>query len=235
MDLTTALAHIDMDGDMGDAGLPGTGINSGEKTSILTRLLALESMGLAGLADTGGLASASDGKIILRSGGQWVLHDLPGSAVWGGVTGTLAAQTDLQDALNARAAVNHTHNQTLKDVVEASNLANISGGTTVLATTTITLVSGPVYDIDAMLILEGYGNSGTIGIGKLRVSIAGNSRTSPVDLSWEQGVDAPKMQAHTRSVTGTGADITVSGSFVWTSGTLKPWHVQLIYRAEPRR
>lgn len=220
---------------VGSAGLNGSGIATGEKATIFSRLDAVEAKGLADLADTSGLSTAVNGQVAVYEDGEWVPVALPGSANWGAITGTMADQTDLQAALDDKADTDHTHSQTLKNVIEASNLANISSGTTVLCTTTVTLTSGVVYDIDAAGYLEGYGNSGDIGIGKLRVTINGNSKTSPVDLSWEQGVDAPKVQLHTQSVTGTGAAITISFSFVWTSGTLKPWHAQLIYRADPRR
>lgn len=235
MDLTYALAQIDMDGDMGDAGLPGEGITEGEKLTVNSRLLDLEGRGLADLADTSGLGSPPDGKVPVSNDGEWELVDLPGSAVWGSVSGTLADQTDLQAALDGKADTGHTHNEVLKGAPSTSNLSNASSGTTTLVTTTITLLNGITYDIDATGICEGYGNSGTIGIGKLRVTINGNSSTTPVDFSWEQGVDAPKTWAHTLSVTGTGAAITISFAFVWTSGVLKPWCNQLVYRAEPRR
>ncbi len=34
---------------------------------------------------------------------------LPGSSAWGGITGTIADQTDLQNALDAKAAASHNH------------------------------------------------------------------------------------------------------------------------------
>ena len=37
--------------------------------------------------------------------GKWVNSAAPNSAVWGGITGTLSDQTDLQNALNAKASV----------------------------------------------------------------------------------------------------------------------------------
>ena len=236
MDLTRTLAHLEMDGDMGGAGLPGTGINAGEKATIFAELAALQGKGLADLADTAALGDAPDGKIILRSGGAWILHDLPGSAVWGGVSGDLAAQEDLQAALDAKAAAPHTHSQTLKDVVRASNLSTLSSGTITPVATTITLLAGVVYDIDAMLIAEMYGLSNPDpSVCKLRVTINGNSFTSLVDLTVEAGVDGPKIETHTQTVTGTGADIAISGTIVWVARSIKPWYIQLFYRAEPRR
>lgn len=40
---------------------------------------------------------------------QWATVVSGGSAVWGGITGTLSAQTDLQSALDGKAATVHTH------------------------------------------------------------------------------------------------------------------------------
>jgi hypothetical protein len=51
------------------------------------------------------------GKLVARdSQGNPVLFDsAAGGATWGAITGTLASQTDLQAALNAKAASSHTH------------------------------------------------------------------------------------------------------------------------------
>jgi hypothetical protein len=47
---------------------------------------------------------------------------------WGSITGTLSAQTDLQSALNAKAATSHTH--VMADVTDAGNAATKNVGTT---------------------------------------------------------------------------------------------------------
>ena len=44
----------------------------------------------------------------LRGDGQWVAG-AGGGGTWGSITGTLSSQTDLQNALNAKAATAHTH------------------------------------------------------------------------------------------------------------------------------
>lgn len=41
--------------------------------------------------------------------GYWQAQTCPGSGVWGSITGTLSTQTDLQNALNAKAATSHAH------------------------------------------------------------------------------------------------------------------------------
>lgn len=47
-------------------------------------------------------SGATTGQIVSWNGTSWSPDDAPNSAVWGGITGTLADQTDLQDALNAK-------------------------------------------------------------------------------------------------------------------------------------
>lgn len=58
--------------------------------------------------DTGSFASSmfgtTDGKQYVRQNGVWVEVTIPsGGGTWGSITGTLSDQTDLQDALNAKA------------------------------------------------------------------------------------------------------------------------------------
>lgn len=60
------------------------------------------------------LVEIDTGKFFNRESGVWVekLNSAYGQgagAAWGGVTGTLSAQTDLQAALDAKAAGSHTH------------------------------------------------------------------------------------------------------------------------------
>ena len=57
----------------------------------------------------GGIA---DGKFLKRRGDQIVGEDAGGAAQWGGISGALADQTDLQGALNAKAASGHNHDAT---------------------------------------------------------------------------------------------------------------------------
>ena len=51
-----------------------------------------------------------------------------GDVEWGDIEGTLADQTDLQTALNAKAASSHTH--TLADITDAGDAAALDVGTT---------------------------------------------------------------------------------------------------------
>lgn len=84
-----------------------------------------------------------------------------GSSSWGGITGTLSAQTDLQTALNGKAESAHTHAQ-----------SDVTGLTTALAGKQDTLVSGTS-------IKTVNGNS-LLGSGNLSISGGGSS---PI-LSW---------------------------------------------------
>jgi len=45
----------------------------------------------------------------LRGDGTWAVPAGGGGGAWGSITGTLSSQTDLQTALNAKAASSHTH------------------------------------------------------------------------------------------------------------------------------
>ena len=51
----------------------------------------------------------SDGNEYVRKNGAWVVPAGSGAATWGSISGTLADQTDLQAALNGKAASSHTH------------------------------------------------------------------------------------------------------------------------------
>ncbi len=56
-------------------------------------------------------SGATSGQVIKWNGSAWApaADAGGGGATWGGITGTLSAQTDLQSALNAKAATSHTH------------------------------------------------------------------------------------------------------------------------------
>ncbi len=63
-----------------------------------------------------------------------------GSTAWGDITGTLSSQTDLQAALDAKAASSHTHT--------ASQITDLSNNLRVFIQTTQPSVSGPYLWID---------------------------------------------------------------------------------------
>jgi hypothetical protein len=82
----------------------------------------------SGVLDTARLGSGTPSvSTFLRGDGSWA--SLPGgSATWGAITGTLSDQTDLQTALNGKAASSHTHAAT--DVVSGTfDTAQLGSGT----------------------------------------------------------------------------------------------------------
>lgn len=79
--------------------------------------------------------------VFLRGDGTWAGTPAAGSPAWGDITGTLSNQTDLQTALNGKAAASHTHN-----IADVTNLqssldskANLSGATFTGAVSATTL------------------------------------------------------------------------------------------------
>ena len=82
-----------------------------------------------------GLAPASGGGAVnyLRADGSWAAP--PGtitSIVWGNITGTLSNQTDLQTALNGKAALIHTH--VIADVTGLQAALDSKAGTALVST-----------------------------------------------------------------------------------------------------
>lgn len=51
------------------------------------------------------LTGATTGKVLTYNGTKWVPSSGGGGATWGGITGTLSNQTDLNDALNSKSGV----------------------------------------------------------------------------------------------------------------------------------
>lgn len=74
-----------------------------------------------------------------------------GSAVWGGITGTLSSQTDLQTALNGKAASSHSH-----------SISDVTGLQTQIDSKQATLVSGTN--------IKTVNGSSLLGSGNLAVS-----------------------------------------------------------------
>ena len=71
---------------------------TGDVTVDLTGLIAITALSATGTPDN---------TKFLRGDGAWVT--ISASATWGAITGTLSSQSDLQSALNAKAATSHTH------------------------------------------------------------------------------------------------------------------------------
>lgn len=110
--------------------------------------------------DLTAIAAISGTGYLRRTGvDTWTL-DTPATATWGGITGTLSSQTDLQNALNAKQAADN-------DLTAIAALAGTSGflkktaaNTWTLDTTAYTTNTGTVTSV-AMTVPTGLSISGT--------------------------------------------------------------------------
>ena len=106
----------------------------------------------ADTADLGGMASEndapSDGKTYGRKNGAWaeVTGGGSGSAVWGDITGTLSAQTDLQTALNGKANTGTSYTKTEADALLADKADADSVYTKSEVNTALALIDSALAD-----------------------------------------------------------------------------------------
>lgn len=148
-----------------------------------------------------GLAPASGGGTVnfLRADGTWAAPVGGGAAAWGGITGTLSAQTDLQTALNGKqaagsyAAAVHGHAQ-----------ADITGLITALAGK---LAASAVSSFGLTLVDDADAATarGTLGLGTLATQSGTFSGASSGTNTGDQTITL------TGNVTGSG-----TGSFATT-------------------
>ncbi|MGL4490736.1 MAG: DUF2793 domain-containing protein, partial [Rhizobiaceae bacterium] len=85
----------------------GTGDPQDISGAQATTLLDIFTTSLKGLTPASGGGTSN----FLRADGTWAAPAGGGGSAWGGITGTLASQTDLQTALNGKAAATHGHAQ----------------------------------------------------------------------------------------------------------------------------
>jgi hypothetical protein len=251
-------------GSIGVAGLPGSGLTSAEKSSMLSRLTALEGENLGSHNDTlftsvanghvvtwnsttskwvnqavvQGLATVSNVDITVNTvpvgtldfdGAQWLVTQP--------TTGKIQIAPQFGTGASQFAEGNHAHNQTLVGIGENAAISNVTSGSgNQMATTTIgPLASGVVYDVVAIGQVEGYSTTGGPSSTRMRVTIDGNTKTATSDVVYEAGVNGPKMFAHTRAITGAGANITSTIELNWVSGTTDPTWAWIMVTANPRR
>lgn len=96
----------------------------------------------------------TSGQVLAKASGtdydtEWVEQSAGGGGAWGEITGTLSAQTDLQSALDAKAASSHTHTEA--DITDLGDYATSTELTTGLATkaaTSHTHTASNVTDFD---------------------------------------------------------------------------------------
>ena len=115
-------------------------------------------------------------------------------------------------------------------VGEATNQLSLTATTTLVNLTTPVLATGTSYLIEADGWIEGYG-SGALSTGHPRINIAGTTTTSPVALTWEHGVDGPKIQKAARTLTGAGVAETVSLIYVHATGSTSVVWAKLVMKA----
>lgn len=107
-------------------GTTGTALSAAELLWLQTAdagvLLLAEGAAPGATADIGKVYVKTDGHLYYK-GDDGVETQLDtAAAAWGAITGTLSAQTDLQTALNAKAALSHTH--TASQVTDFSSAAD---------------------------------------------------------------------------------------------------------------
>ena len=72
------------------------------------------------------LEATEDGQVLKRESGSLVFGSGGGSANWGSIGGTLSSQTDLQAALDAKAATSHNHDVTYSPLGHGHSYASVS-------------------------------------------------------------------------------------------------------------
>lgn len=108
-----------------------------------------------------------------------------GGATWGGITGTLSSQTDLQTELNGKAATSHTH--TASAVTDFSEAVDDRVAALLTAGTNITLTYN---DGAGTLTIAAAGGSGLSGLAT--VTVPNNS------LQWSETVAATGVTGSSR-------------------------------------
>jgi Protein of unknown function (DUF2793)/Phage tail repeat like len=104
----------------------GTGDPQDISGTQATTLLDIFSSTLKGVAPASGGGTAN----FLRADGTWAAPAGGGSSAWGGITGTLSAQTDLQSALAGKSDVAHSHaaaTTTVAGFLSATDKAKLDG------------------------------------------------------------------------------------------------------------
>lgn len=108
-----------------------------------------------------------------------------GGATWGGITGTLSSQTDLQTELNGKAATSHTHAQSDVTGLVAALAGKSDMGHTHTASA-VTDFSEAVDDRVAALLTAGTNITLTYndGAGTLTIDAAGGGGGGNPAISW---------------------------------------------------
>jgi hypothetical protein len=160
---------------------------------------------------------------LVKSGGSGASGTGGGSGEWGGITGTISDQADLQAALNARAALSHTHQGT--DIV-AGTLATARLGTGSASSSTFLRGDG------TWSAISGTAANAAGSIGQLQINQDGSTFGSRsvgsgltmdnlnlavdtsliMDLGSTQNVTGNKTFTGNLTATGAGSNVDFSGA-----------------------
>lgn len=168
----------------------------------------------ANTADLGAMASVadapSDGKKYGRSDGAWAEISEGSNPVWGGITGTLADQTDLNTALSAKAEASSVYTKTeadalLADKADSADLAGKADASAVYTKTQVdTALSGKadssaVYsktDVDTALSTKA---DSTSVYTKSEVDTALGAKANSADVTASLATKADASSVYTKS------------------------------------
>lgn len=125
-------------------------------------------------------------------------------------------------AANTFAQGNHTHTNPLPVFQPFNATGYMSGGTRQVVTRSVTLEAGISYVVVARLRPQFRGADAGTGYYTMTLNIAGNTKTSAGGATsgfWcVQGVPNKEEWVHARTIVGTGAAVTITGSVGYWGG-----------------
>lgn len=139
--------------------------------------------------------AGNNGK-YLKTNGTSTLWDTPaaGSATWGGITGTLSSQTDLQSALDGKSATSHNHTGVYQPVA------------TVLTNTTASFTTAQEAKLNSITGTNTGDQTSIVGITGTKAQF--NAAVSDGDIQFVG--DAPT--AHTHLLAAGATDVTITAA-----------------------
>jgi hypothetical protein len=217
--LQTATTGVSVTGTLGATGaVTGSnlsGTNTGDETySTITSKLA------------GGSGGGTTN--FLRADGTFAAP--PGGAAWGGITGTLSSQTDLQNALNAKAPL---ASPAFTGIITGSR-ADFNGAT------------GGIVNLHYNGAVHGSVFADTLGVtfgsGSARVSVESHTAnleayTGAVRIVGETGIDLQYSYSTKLAITATGATVTgtlsATGTVVTAASTTSAASLRVPHGSAP--
>lgn len=183
-----------------------------------------------------GLAPGSNGGTtdFLRADGRWAEPPAGGAAAWGGITGTLSSQSDLQAALDAKAAAyaygQLTANYTLTSTTAVQKLFNFSAAGALTLATGRYLFQCKLY-LTAMSATSGNASfrlkgAGTATLANILQQARGRDNSNPLNAAANGGsasITEALPASMVQAATGTGLSVGIDGMFnVTVAGTIIP-------------